>query len=163
VTAHVRRTNPRDALVASPEQSWLVVNRHRILRRGRVYGDFLQEDQLEDDGKDRGLFFMCVNANIARQFEFMQQTWVENPKFGGLSQDTDPLIGGPGEARHTLTMPERPVRARSVGIPSFVEVRGGAYLFLPSLSAIGALVVLTGPPRSPQGKAKARQAETVAQ
>jgi deferrochelatase/peroxidase EfeB len=45
------------------------------------------------DGVDRGLHFICFNADIARQFEFIQQTWVNNPKFGGLYADSDPIMG----------------------------------------------------------------------
>ena len=32
--------------------------------------------ELADDGIDRGLIFVAVNANITRQFEFVQQNWI---------------------------------------------------------------------------------------
>lgn len=38
IGAHIRRTNPRDALEGKPEDAITVSNRHRILRRGRPYG-----------------------------------------------------------------------------------------------------------------------------
>jgi deferrochelatase/peroxidase EfeB len=76
---------------------------------------------------------MCVNASIGRQFEFLQRTWVNNPKFNGLYADRDPLIGTqPGS---TFTAPGRPVRTRVNNLPAFVTVKGGAYFFLPGVRA----------------------------
>jgi deferrochelatase/peroxidase EfeB len=85
---------------------------------------------------DRGLHFICLNANIARQFEFIQHTWVNNPKFHGLYDDADPLVAshrGPG-ARFTIQAD--PVRKQITGLPQFVTVRGGAYFFLPGVRAL---------------------------
>ena len=45
------------------------------------------------DGQERGIYFICVNANIARQFEFVQNAWVMATKFDGLSGESDPLLG----------------------------------------------------------------------
>jgi hypothetical protein len=88
---------------------------------------------------------MALNANLRRQFEFIQQTWVNNPKFARLSCDRDPLIGragvdlaGAAEPR-VFTRALKPFRERVVGLPSFVRVRGGAYFFLPSLRALAYL------------------------
>ena len=39
---------------------------------------------------ERGLNFICLNANIQRQFEFVNHTWLNNPKFGRLYDDADP-------------------------------------------------------------------------
>ena len=105
--AHMRRTNPRDLLVGSPEESQKVVNRHRIVRRGVIYGDRLPPDQYEDDGTPRGLLFLCINADIERQFEFIQQTWANSPKFGGLYTDSDPITGPNAD-------PPRPGRHRAL-------------------------------------------------
>lgn len=143
--AHVRRTNPRDMLPPKPgsEDSLAINRRHRLLRRGRVYGPPLAEslapDDLlaaGDDGVERGLLFLCVNADISRQFEFVQQTWVNNANFAGLHADTDPLIGPRGAARESFTVPDAPVRRRHHGLPRFVQVRGGAYFFLPGRRAL---------------------------
>jgi deferrochelatase/peroxidase EfeB len=30
------------------------------------------------DAVDRGLMFLCLNTDIRRQFEFVQQTWINN-------------------------------------------------------------------------------------
>jgi Dyp-type peroxidase family len=135
VGAHVRRANPRDALdpEAGPKRSIAFSNRHRLLRRGRAYGDA--------EAGERGIHFLCLNANIARQFEFVQHTWLDNPKFGGLYDDTDPLVATRQVGR-TFTIPARPVRERVTGLPSFVTVRGGAYFFLPGLRALRYLAAL---------------------
>src|SRR5579859_2577482 len=42
IGSHIRRTNPRDSLEAGPAESVAVVNRHRIIRRGRSYGTPLE-------------------------------------------------------------------------------------------------------------------------
>ena len=101
VGAHIRRTNPRDSLGPEPgSDKSLAVNRlHRLLRRGRTYGpplspSFDPAEVLASEARaTAGCFFICLNANIARQFEFVQHTWVNNPKFGGLYEETDPIIG----------------------------------------------------------------------
>jgi Dyp-type peroxidase family len=140
--AHIRRANPRDALDpdAGPEQSLQSVNRHRLLRRGRAYGD------LSGPG-ERGIHFLCLNANIARQFEFVQHTWLNNPKFAGLYDDTDPLVAThQGDTGRTFTVQARPLRQRITGLPAFVTVRGGAYFFLPGIRALRFLAGLPGAP-----------------
>src|SRR5206468_11167094 len=86
--------------------------------------------------------FLCFNADIKRQFEFVQQTWINNPKFGGLYDDRDPIVGNniDGEAPHTaprnMTIQRTPFRQRYTELPRFVHVRGGGYFFMPSLAAV---------------------------
>ncbi len=155
VGSHVRRTNPRDSLPPRPgsTKSIAVNKRHQILRRGRSYGEpvvsSLDPDEIRcaEPAGERGIFFICLNANISRQFEFVQRTWVNNPKFGGLYHDPDPLIGprdpAAGGRTATFTVPAEPVRRRVTGLPQFVTVRGGAYFFLPSLRGIRYLASLT--------------------
>jgi Dyp-type peroxidase family len=140
VGAHIRRANPRDSLEPGPDASLGVVNRHRILRRGRSYGPRLPPFERETVGVERGLFFICVNTNIRRQFEFIQQTWLNNPKFNGLYVDKDPLVGDhdPTDGG-TFTVPKAPERRQLTGLPRFVTTRGGQYFFLPSIRAMRAL------------------------
>ena len=129
VGAHIRRANPRDALDpdTGPDQSIRSVNRHRLLRRGRAYHE-------PSDPSERGIHFICLSANIARQFEFVQHTWLNNPKFAGLYDDTDPLVAThQGDAGRIFTVQARPFRQRVTGLPPFVTVKGGAYFFLPGL------------------------------
>ncbi|MCH8331564.1 MAG: peroxidase, partial [Bacteroidetes bacterium] len=153
--SHIRRTNPRDNLVRNSSKdpkndiksSQKFMKRFRIIRRGRAYGQPLSSimDPHEmitkpHDGEKRGLHFLCFNSNIGRQFELMQQTWVINPKFAGLYDDPDPIIGHPGimgkGSTTTFTEPSIPIRKKVKGIPRFVDIRGGAYFFMPGISGL---------------------------
>jgi Dyp-type peroxidase family len=144
IGAHIRRANPRDALTSEPGRALEITNQHRIIRRGRVYGKGLPDDATEDDGVERGLFFLCVNANIERQFEFVQQTWLNNRKFGQLYDDQDPVMGTPPDDGGIFTVQRSPVATRVHELPNFVTVRGGAYFFLPGLRALRALAGVDG-------------------
>ena len=149
--AHLRRCNPRDQLIGTAAESQAVTNRHRLIRRGVSYGPRLAEGAFEDDGQARGLLFLAINANIERQFEFVQQTWANSPKFGGAYTDSDPIIGtnfdpgDPGdEGPWTMTIPGLPVRRRIAAVPRCVTTVGGGYFFLPSVAALRYLAGLGG-------------------
>lgn len=147
--AHIRRANPRDMLsTLSPKDSRAVVNHHRILRRGRPYGPPLSDPTAaQDDGQKRGLLFFCVNASISRQFEFVQQTWLNDPKFARRWNEPDPITGSQAnidaaaqtDAGAEFTIPQPTTRLRLQNVPQFVTVRAGAYLFLPGIAALRAL------------------------
>jgi Dyp-type peroxidase family len=140
IGAHIRRTNPRDSLDPQPgsRDSIAINKRHRLLRRGRTYGPPLTMDEALSDrdtaAAERGLYFICLNGNIARQFEFVQHTWANNPKFGELYDNADPIIAGGGNT--AFTVQGRPIRARYCQVPRFVAMRGGAYFFLPGIRAL---------------------------
>ena len=147
IGSHIRRTNPRDSMEPGPEGSLTVSNRHRILRRGRSYGNPIHELMMQDlipdkppSNEERGLYFICFNASISRQFEFVQQTWINNPKFEGLYDDPDPITGDqdPDDDGTTgaFTIQAEPVRRWVNSLPRFVEVRGGAYFFMPGIRAL---------------------------
>ena len=128
VSSHIRRANPRDAKGPLPEESLEVTARHRIIRRGRMY---------QEAGGARGVLFVCVNANLRRQFEFLQQSWVCNPKFEGLRDERDPTTGNSdGGPASCFRIPARTYRRRLTNLPRFVHVRGGAYLFMPGIAAL---------------------------
>jgi deferrochelatase/peroxidase EfeB len=162
--AHIRRANPRNADLPEGTTGWLSrflrtlgfdrqdsrddlissTRFHRILRRGREYGERLTpEEALKtgDDKKERGLRFICLNANISRQFEFIQASWIENAKFDGLDE-RDPMLGNraplwAGGNTDTFSVPsDSGVCHRILGLQQFVTVRGGAYFFLPGISAL---------------------------
>jgi hypothetical protein len=153
--AHVRRTNPRDVIRPNPAQQSLSMSEaHRLIRRGRVYGPPLFDPRLledpgsvaaagalrdlPDDGRARGTHFLCVNASIRSQFEFVQQTWCNNPHFGGLHDNKDPIAGDAaraGEAPSRMTIPGRPT-LRTEAFPRFVTVKAAAYFFMPGLAAL---------------------------
>lgn len=164
IGSHIRRTNPRDTLLPIPHdpppsediadralaaRRESMANRHRLMRRGRSFGARRSEHfdlaaLKQPDGVARGLHFLCFVANIRRQFEFVQSTWVINPHFAGLSRDPDPLLGArrshPFEAQ-SFTLPGCPARFVD-GLPRVVETRGGAYFFMPSRRALCYLAAL---------------------
>lgn len=138
--SHVRRANPRDGLaknMASAKTLLNAANNHRILRRGRKYGKPIASHE-PDDGSERGLLFMCLNTDIARQFEFVQQTWLLNRNFATSFDETDPLMGPEGG----FTIREKPLR-RIVAVKTFIQMAGGEYFFLPSMPAIKYLAALS--------------------
>jgi len=141
IGAHIRRSNPRDSLDSDSSEAIKDVNGHRLLRRGRSYGERI-ENPRADDGIDRGLFFLCLNGNIERQFEFVQYTWINLPSFGGLCDEHDPIIGTQPDGGGFLSLPGQPIRERAMGLPQFVTMRGGAYFFVPSRAGLDRLARL---------------------
>jgi deferrochelatase/peroxidase EfeB len=124
---------------------------HRILRRGREYGEKIDRNRAIDPAKpesNAGIHFICLNANIARQFEFIQSGWIASAKFAALTGEQDPLLGNrepfpttpfaaPPQCTDGFSRPGAPPDCRhSTGLPHFITVRGGAYFFLPSLTAL---------------------------
>jgi len=96
--------NPRRSLPFDGK----LVNRHRIMRRGITYGDLLPEGA-GDDGKDRGVIFMCLQASLARGFEFVQSQWANGGNAFRLAEDQDVIVGphdtdGPAK----MTVPGHP-------------------------------------------------------
>lgn len=125
--AHIRRANPRDSFDPGSPLQLAISNRHRILRVGRAF--------IPEDKSDPGLLFMCINADIERQFEFLQQTWLLGSNFHGLDDEIDPMVGYRGpEDSMTVPTPNGPVRMS--GLEKFVTVRGGGYFFIPGKSVL---------------------------
>jgi Dyp-type peroxidase family len=123
--SHVRRSNPRDSLGSDPETQLRINNRHRILRCGRSY----------KTKQEAGLLFMCLNADIERQYEFMQQTWVSSALVQGLVDAKDPTIGA-NEGTGSFSIPVGEGQVLLHDLPSFVTTRGGGYFFMPSRSSL---------------------------
>ena len=135
VGAHIRRANPRDSLdLADPAGAFDRVQRRRLLRRGRSFGPCLPPGE-EEDHVDRGLYFICLCADLERQFEFVQQTWMNNPEFATLSAEGDPLMG-PVSAGRRFTIPKTKIPSQVSHLQQFVALRGGAYFFLPGIRAL---------------------------
>jgi Dyp-type peroxidase family len=136
IGSHIRRMNPRDAVVTG------AVRLHRMIRRGTNYGPQLADGILEDDGEERGLCFVFVGASLTRQFEFVQTQWVNDGRYISAPAEKDPLVGGSG-GMCPFSIPARPIRRRLQGLPTFVTTRGGEYCFAPSLSALRWIAELT--------------------
>lgn len=165
IGAHIRRANPRTGdLPAGVTGLWTRLIRilgfglkhpnddlvastryHRLLRRGRAYGPPLSPaEAIKPDAPiaERGLQFICLVANISRQFEFVQNAWLVNSKFAGLQNERDPLLAhrhplndGTSTDRFQRPDPSGPVQ-ETCHLPQFISVRGGAYFFMPGLSAL---------------------------
>jgi Dyp-type peroxidase family len=127
--SHIRRMNPRDAVIIG------VTQLHRMIRRGTSYGPMLPAGISEDDGAERGLAFVFLGAHLDRQFEFVQSEWVKDGLFIGARGDSDPITG-PSDGSGQFTIPQQPIRRRLKGLPQFVVTRGGEYLFAPGLRAL---------------------------
>lgn len=144
--AHIRRANPRDMFGETAKEGLRDANLHRLVRRGRAYGPRLLGDMPQrDDGAKRGLYFLALNADLRRQFEFVQQTWLNSCKFAGLSDERDPIVGKDAVDEDDQLVPRpftvqaRPVRQRYPNVPKVVHVRGGEYFFLPGMRALNYL------------------------
>ena len=101
-SSHVRRINPRGSLESlfnidgrlvhnkgAYNTPGALVNRRRIMRRGLPYGDSLER---KDDG-DHGIIFMVMGADIERQFEFVQQQWINYGNDFREGNDKEVLLG----------------------------------------------------------------------
>ena len=94
--------------------------------------------RLEDDGVDRGLVFVCFQADIWRQFETIQALWIDDGDPFGLGRDKDFLIGEPHGTQGKMTIQGHPPFFLKPQ-PRFVTLRGGDYLFQPSMTALRVL------------------------
>src|SRR6201997_496225 len=135
IGAHLRRSNPR----ATPMKRATAVRRHRLLRRGVEYGPHLADGALEDDGVDRGLINLFINADIERQFEFVQKEWMHGGEFLGLDPNEQDPINGLGGDGSQMSVPgaKQPFL---FDLPTFVRVKGGEYLFVPGVKALEGLI-----------------------
>ena len=140
--SHIRRTNPRDNFEETgPSESLRLTRKHRIIRRVRSYGETFTGSATHHTPNDEvGILFGCFNADISRQFEFIQYTWANYPKFKQLYSDPDPFIGvrenpEPG-IEQKFTIPQPTANKYITGLKSFVTVKGGAYFFFPSVTVV---------------------------
>ena len=143
IGSHIRRANPRDDLKFEPpgllqmpvrRKSLKLSKHHQIIRRGRRYLDTVQSPE-NPTGRDEGILFIAINADLHRQFEFMQQTWLNNPTFQALDKDIDPVAGN-NDGTAGFKVQSEPCDQRVDGLPRFVSVKGGGYFFLPGIRAL---------------------------
>lgn len=136
---HMRRMNPRDTKMPVLTD----VNIHRIIRRSTTYGAPYDRSAMSehDDEVERGIYFLFISAKAMNTLEFLQQEWINDGNFMNLGNERDPIVGLQEEGA-TFTIPREPVRHRIHGIETFNVLRGGEYLFMPSLSALNWLAGL---------------------
>jgi deferrochelatase/peroxidase EfeB len=140
-SSHMRRINPRASLQLTKDAfdtPGALANRRRVIRRGLPYGDV--KDPTRDDG-NHGIIIMMLNADISRQFEFVQQQWINYGNDFRAANDKEIILGN-----HCSEQPSKAViQADPNGdqppyfvrnIPRLVETRGGDYFFVPSMTAL---------------------------
>ena len=135
IGSHIRRAHPRDSLDMPPSRSIQMSRRHRLLRRARKFSLPPRDLGKNNPKYEQGLFFIALNADLRRQYEFVQQQWINDPSFNGLDNDRDPLVGD-NSNNGEFTIQAKPVNRHLRGLPRFVVMRGGGYFFLPGIRAI---------------------------
>lgn len=146
IGAHVRRVHPRDAFGFNGR----LIDRRRITRRGLPYGPSAPEGQPVSDADERGIVFMALNASLSRQFEFVQQQWIEYGNDAHQGNDKDMLMGNHGGKGKFVVQGDASAANPPFicgNLPSFVELRGGDYFFLPSITALGMIAMGLVDPR----------------
>jgi Dyp-type peroxidase family len=146
VGAHVRRVHPRDAFGFNGK----LIDRRRITRRGLPYGRPVAEGDPATGAGERGIVFIALNASLSRQFEFVQQQWIEYGNDAHQGNDKDMLMGNHGGHGKFVvqgdTSPSNPPFI-CTRLPNFVELRGGDYFFVPSMTALGMIAMGLVDPR----------------
>lgn len=137
VGSHIRRMNPRHSRVQG--NSGLS---HRIVRRGLPYGPPYDPAD-PNDGKERGLLGLFIGASLKNQFEFLMKHWANDGGFAGIGQTKDPILGDNSASDAKFVIPVRDGKPTVLrGFPRLITTRGGAYCFLPSVTAIKYLAAL---------------------
>jgi Dyp-type peroxidase family len=156
VGSHVRRNNPRGQQVVGAGG-----HLHRIIRRAMPYGP--PYDPERPDRVPRGLVGYFINADLTNQFEFLMSQWVGTSSFVMSVKDQatgadparnisglDVLLGVNEPSSSSFTIPIPPSGTTSwsnrviSGFSRYVTTRGGAYCYLPSITALRHLTSCDG-------------------
>ena len=145
--AHIRKTNPRNDVRGERAQTL----RHRIIRRGIPFGPEVMPGETRT-AHSRGLLFLCYQASIERQFEYIQARRSSDPDLptgkvrpnngNAVIPGWDPIISqaaGSGPRFMDEPVPNYPAgnRRSRLDLPEpFVIPTAAAYFFMPSLSAL---------------------------
>ncbi len=160
--AHLRRMNTRDYLdplnkvgmdpaTGKPQKNetanTALNKRRRIMRRGLPYG--AGPEVSKSDATEQGVTMMLICASLFRQFEFVQQQWIEYGLDFHQGNDTCPMLGNHGKHKR-MSIPADPKSGEQPYVMShlktFVECRGGDYFFIPSLTALRMIAMGTVDP-----------------
>ena len=141
--AHIRRCNPRGGQIVQRVAN----NSRHLVRRGMPYGPAYDPAKRDPDKHEpeRGLLGNFIGASLGAQFEAMSCDWLnlglQDPRITGSN---DPIAGANDPSTSWFDLPLKSgTTIRLWKLPRFVQTRGGAYTFLPSLSAIRFLGSLT--------------------
>ncbi|KAL3484186.1 hypothetical protein BJX62DRAFT_244160 [Aspergillus germanicus] len=129
--AHIRKTKPRGDLGNSTDFD--------IMRRGIPYGkEFLGGE--EKTSEDRGLLFVCYQSSLAKGFQFITESWINEKTFPPRAADVpvtpgiDPIMGS--SRLNNMSIVDGNGARNSIDFDSFVQSNGGEYFFMPSLPVL---------------------------
>jgi Dyp-type peroxidase family len=139
MASHIRKAYPRDEETGhGPDDSEPETQTHRLLRRGIPFGGSFGAVVNGAASDPRGLVFQCYQHSIKHQFEFVQQSWVNNASFppgaNGGTPGEDPIIAQSPSGPFQLD-PTQP----NITVAHFVTTSGGEYFFTPSISTLQAI------------------------
>lgn len=155
--AHLLRMNTRDYLdplnkvgidpdtgkqYTNPNATSGLNKRRRIMRRGLPYGP--PNFDHKDDDTEQGVAMMLLGTSLTRQFEFVQQQWLQYGLDFHQGNNTCPLLGDhTHHKRYTITSDPASGKPPYVmsKLDNFVECRGGDYFFVPSMTALRMLAM----------------------
>jgi Dyp-type peroxidase family len=145
LASHIRKVNTRD--VGSDQGGRRASFQRRILRRALPFGPRLPESGPDPAGGDRGLMFLCYQASIVDQFEFLSNAWMGDPIAPRSPGGHDMVIGQngqPGEQRERSCVILKPPQAGTVTATADAVIPTAAgYFFTPSLSALRDVLAAT--------------------
>ena len=132
VGSHVRRMNPRGALVAGKPYS------RRIVRRGMPYGPaWAGEAAKPAAAAERGLFGFFLCADLQQQFEFLLRAWANGDRAtSGLRGTRDPIIGARQDSGKFLIRSADARDPVQIDVPPLTTTRGGLYLLVPGIGGL---------------------------
>ncbi|GAB2724283.1 Dyp-type peroxidase [Kitasatospora kifunensis] len=146
--SHLRKSNPRDGLIDGTPVDEVFMDARRIMRRGAPYGQpFDPTSDVPDNGPDaaRGLLFVCYQADLVAQFEFIQVNWINDPDFPPGRENKpgpDPMVSGQlatvndGKVNHEGLAPSGERQTSTLDFRPFVRTRGALYCFTPSITTL---------------------------
>jgi len=154
IGSHIRRNNPRNQAIIGTNST-----HHRIVRRAMPYGP--RYDAKQPDNAKRGLIGYFINASITNQFEFLTSQWNQLATFVKSAPGPDPscagnavfnisgqdvFLGVNDPASSSLTVAGCGANGAGnkavTGFSRLVTTRGGAYVFLPSITGLRYLAAL---------------------
>jgi deferrochelatase/peroxidase EfeB len=131
VGSHIRRLNPRSAMVMGSPHS------RRIIRRGIPYGP--DYDPAKPDTIERGLTGWFICGDLAMQYEFIVGTWAQQDfSTAGIRGTREPILGAhpPEGGSFVLRTSDNRDPIILDGMPRLTSTRACLYCFVPGIGGI---------------------------